>query len=113
VLEASVPPADQLLFPATSIETELGHPIDRMELLREILLNVLRWRQKLGTDTFIQSWEASLAFRGKQVQVRGGSEKPIIGELRGLDTDGNLRLQDEHGKSVTVQFGELHLRPLA
>ena len=26
VLNASIPPADQLLFPATSIETELGHP---------------------------------------------------------------------------------------
>ena len=33
VLKASVPPADQLLFPATSIETELGYPIHRAELL--------------------------------------------------------------------------------
>ena len=113
VLEASIPPADQLLFSATSIETELGHPINRIELLRNILLKVLEWRPNLGTDAFIQSWEESLAFRGQQVQVQGGSGKPIIGELLGLDADGNLRLRDEHGKSVTVQFGELHLRPLA
>ena len=113
VLEASIPPADQLLFPATSIETELGRPIDRVALLKEILSKVFEWRPNLGTDAFIHAWEASLAFRGQQIQVQGGSEKPIVGQILGLDKDGNLRLQDEHGKSVTVQFGELHLRPLA
>ena len=113
VLKASVPLAEQLLFPATSIETELGHPVDRMELLREILLKVVEWRPNLGTNAFIRAWEARLVFRGQQVQVQGGSARLIVGELLGLDPDGNLRLQDEHGKSVTVQFGELHLRPLA
>jgi len=113
VLKGSVPPSDQLLFPATSIETELGHPINRMNLLREILLRVLEWRPKLGMDAFIQVWDERLAFRGQQVQVQGGSGSSIIGELAGLDMDGNLRLQDKHGKSVTVQFGEVHLRPLA
>jgi len=113
VLEESIPPANQLLFPATSIETELGHSIDRMELLKDILLKVLEWRPKLGTEAFIRSWEESLAFRGQQVQVRGGSGNPVTGELRGLDSNGNLHLRDEHGKSVTVQFGEVHLRPLA
>ncbi len=113
VLNMSVPPAEQLLFPATSIETELGHPIERTEVLRDVLARVLDWRPKLGTDAFLKSWEGSLAFRGQQVQVQGGSEKPVMGELLGLETDGSLRLRDKHGKSVTVQFGEVHLRPLA
>ena len=113
VLNMSVPPAEQLLFPATSIETELGHPIERTELLRDVLARVLDWRPKLGTDVFLKSWEGTLAFRGQQVQVQGGSEKPVMGELLGLETDGSLRLRDKHGKSVTVQFGEVHLRPLA
>jgi BirA family biotin operon repressor/biotin-[acetyl-CoA-carboxylase] ligase len=113
VLNVSVPPAEQLSFPATSIETELGHPIERMELLRDILLRALDWRPNLGTDAFLESWEESLAYRGQQVHVEGRSEGPVIGEVLGLDTDGGLRLRDEHGKSVTVQFGEVHLRPLA
>jgi BirA family biotin operon repressor/biotin-[acetyl-CoA-carboxylase] ligase len=113
VLNTSVPPAEQLLFPATSIETELGHPVERTELLREILARVLEWRPNLGTDAFLKSWEGSLAFRGQQVQVEGDSAKQVRGELLGLNTDGSLRLRDEHGKSVTVQFGEVHLRPLA
>lgn len=113
VLNASVPPADQLSFPATSIETELGRAINRLELLRDILQRTIDWRPKLGTDTFLKSWEGSLAYRGQQVQVGAGSEKSVVGELLGLDTDGGLCLRDEHGKSVTVQFGEVHLRPLA
>jgi BirA family biotin operon repressor/biotin-[acetyl-CoA-carboxylase] ligase len=110
VLTVSVPPADQLLFPATSVETELGHPVERIELLRDILLNVLGWRPKLDTDAFLNAWEESLAFRGRQVQVQGGREEILVGELIGLDRDGSLRLRDEHGKSVIVQFGEVHLR---
>jgi BirA family biotin operon repressor/biotin-[acetyl-CoA-carboxylase] ligase len=113
VLSASVPPADQLSFPATSIETELGCPIERMELLRDILRRALDWRPNLGTDAFLQAWEGSLAFRGQQVQIEERSEEPIIGEVLGLDSEGGLHLRDEHGKSVTVQFGEVHLRPLA
>lgn len=113
VLNASVPPADQLLFPATSIETELGRPIERAELMRDILTRVLGWRPKLGTDAFLKSWEGSLAFRGQQVRVEMGGKKPLTGELIGLEMDGGLRLRDEHGKIVTVQFGEVHLRSLA
>jgi len=113
VLKASIPPAHQLLFPATSIETELGHPVERGGLLRGILTRVLDWRPKLGTDAFLEAWEEQLAFRGQQVQVEGRSGDPIIGELLGLETDGSLRLQNEHGRSVTVRFGEVHLRPLA
>jgi BirA family biotin operon repressor/biotin-[acetyl-CoA-carboxylase] ligase len=113
VLKASMPPANQLLFPATSIETELGHVVERTELLKNILTRILAWRPKLGTDAFINAWEKNLAFRGQQVQVEEGSGKTIIGELLGLESDGSLHLRDEHGKSVTVHFGEVHLRPLA
>jgi BirA family biotin operon repressor/biotin-[acetyl-CoA-carboxylase] ligase len=113
VLNASVPPADQLSFPATSIETELGYPIERVELLKDVLLRVLDWRPNLGTEAFLKSWEGGLAFRGQQVQVEAGSGYHVVGELLGLDAEGGLRLQDEHGKSVTVQFGEVRLRPLA
>ena len=113
VLNASIPRADQVIFPATSIETELGHPIERAELIRDILLRVLEWRPKLGTEAFLNAWERSLAYHGQQVQVEAGGGKTITGELLGLDTEGHLRLRDEYGKSVTVQFGEVHLRPLA
>jgi len=113
VLKDSVPPSEQLLFPATSIETELGTQVERTDLLRTILDGVLKWRPLLGTNKFLKAWDEKLAFRGQQVQVRGGSEKTVVGELLGLKSDGSLYLCDERGKSVTVQFGEVHLRPSA
>jgi len=113
VLSTSVPPADQLLFPATSIETELGYPIERAELLKVILTRVLDWRPNLGTQAFLKAWEEHLAFRGQQVRVEVGNGEPVLGELLGLEADGSLRLRNENGKSVTVRFGEVHLRPLA
>jgi BirA family biotin operon repressor/biotin-[acetyl-CoA-carboxylase] ligase len=112
VREASVPPADQVLFPATSIEAEAGHPVERIDLLYDILIQLLDWRPRLGTEAFLKKWEGSLAYRGQQVQVQEGSARPIVGELFGLNLDGSLCLRVENGKSVTVQFGEVHLRPL-
>ena len=113
VLKASVPSADELIFPATSIETELGHPVERAELLRNILTRVLDWRPNLGTDAFLNAWGENLAYHGQQVQVEEGGGKTLTGEVLGLKSDGSLLLRDEHGKSVTVHFGEVHLRPLA
>lgn len=113
VLRESVPPDDQLLFPATSIETELGRPVKRAKMIRDILANVLDWRPRLGTGVFLKTWEENLAFRDQQVQVQRESGNPLTGKLLGLNPDGSLRLRDLHGKSVTVQFGEVHLRPVA
>lgn len=111
VLAASVPPADQTLFPATSIENELGNPIEPTELFSDILASLIGWRSRLGTNKFMQAWEDALAFRGKQVQVWAGNDEPLTGFLLGLESDGSLRLRDERGNPVTVQFGEIHLRP--
>ena len=98
--------------PATSIETKLGYPLDRIELLKDILTRILVWRPKLGTDEFLSAWEEKLAFRGQQVQAEGGSGESVIGELLGLESDGSLRIRDVDGKSVSVRFGEVHLRPM-
>jgi len=110
VYKASVPPAELLQFPATSIEDELGNtPPVREEILFEILSAFIRWRERMGTDELIQSWEKLLAFCGEQVQVSG--DIPITGELLGLESDGSLRLCDVNGKSIIVRFGDVSLRP--
>jgi len=113
VLAASIPPADQVLFPATSIETELGTPIERAELFSDILATLLGWRSKLGTDEFMRAWEDALAFRGQKVTVTRDQNSSLTGELLGLEPDGNLRIRNEKGQVHQVQFGEIHLRPAA
>ncbi len=109
VMRASVPPADQVLFPATSMESELGRPIDRIEFLRDVLSELIAWRSRLGTDGFIRAWETSLAFRGEQIQLIKENEPPIKGELLGLEFDGSLRMK-ANDNILTVQIGEIHLR---
>ncbi|GAB4415671.1 MAG: hypothetical protein Kow002_00950 [Anaerolineales bacterium] len=113
VHKGAVPPANELRFPATSVEDALGASISREILLKDILTALLAWRPKLGTAAFMAVWEKNLAYIGQQVRVWKGSEVAVMGKLLGLNPDGSLHLQDEHGKSVTVHFGEVHLRSLA
>jgi BirA family transcriptional regulator, biotin operon repressor / biotin---[acetyl-CoA-carboxylase] ligase len=112
VLADSVPPAEELLFPATSVESELGKPLKRAEFLRDILSALASWRPKMVTGDVVKAWEQNLSFRGELVYVWQGNEEPLQGRVIGLESDGSLRLlAAKRDKIVTVQFGEIHLRP--
>ena len=112
--KTSVPPAELLQFPATSLEDALGKeaPV-REEILFTVLNAFIHWRERMGTNELINTWEEFLAFRGEQIQVQAGGETPITGELLGLESDGSLRLRDAHDKSVIIRFGDISLRPSA
>ncbi|MBI3170650.1 MAG: biotin--[acetyl-CoA-carboxylase] ligase [Chloroflexi bacterium] len=110
---SAVPPAESLQFPATSLEDMLGKAPKREEVILFVLSSLLRWREQIGTDGFIQVWEEKLAFRGEIVQIHAGGEATVHGLLDGLESDGSLRLRDEHDKSVIVRFGDVSLRPAA
>jgi BirA family transcriptional regulator, biotin operon repressor / biotin---[acetyl-CoA-carboxylase] ligase len=108
----AVPPADQLLFPATSIENEIGQPVNRVEVLSDILAALIALRPGMVSDEFMVQWEGLLALRNGLVQVEQGNLPPITGQISGLEPDGSLRLLNEHGESVTVRFGDVRVRPL-
>jgi BirA family transcriptional regulator, biotin operon repressor / biotin---[acetyl-CoA-carboxylase] ligase len=113
VLKGAVPAPELLLFPATSLEEALGPYVDREIILHDILAGIIALRPHVGTDSFINSWEKALAYRGEYVQVEGGNGIPVSGKLLGLESDGSLRLSTEDGKSITVRFGDVRLRPRA
>jgi BirA family biotin operon repressor/biotin-[acetyl-CoA-carboxylase] ligase len=108
----SVPPADQLLYPATCIEEHVLHPVDRWDLLREILNEIFQYRKILGSKIFIDDWENRLAFAGEQVRLEQPGSEPIFGQLKGIDKNGNLRFIPDHESEILVSNGEIHLRPL-
>lgn len=111
-LAGSNPPDDGLQFPAANLEAEPGARIEREELLREILSALIGGRAKLSSGELVKVWEENLAWRGEQVQVWQGSEEPLVGRVVGLESDGSLRLlAAKRDKIVTVQFGEIRLRP--
>ncbi|MCE1255327.1 MAG: biotin--[acetyl-CoA-carboxylase] ligase [Anaerolineae bacterium] len=111
VTPASVPPQDLLLFPATSVELEKGSPVNRIELLGNILSEIIAWREKITQSEFLQAWDQYLAFRGKNVHVQQTEHWSVTGELLGIDKYGNLRIRTELGGEFSVAFGDVQLRP--
>ena len=109
-LTGSNPPDDELFFPATNLEAELESAVKREDLLRDILSALGARRAEMSTGGLIHAWEENLAFRGKQVRIERGNDEPLLGQVIGLESDGSRRLLS-NDKIVTVQFGEIHLRP--
>ena len=70
-------------------------PVDRWQLLRNILAALFAWRPLLGTAAFYQAWEERLAFRGEQVTIKAGDESApdLHGQVIGISPDGSLRLR--------------------
>ena len=62
VASSSVPPDDQVIFPATCVEAAAGRAVDRLDLLREILRAIFEWRSRLAQPEFIDAWQSRLAF---------------------------------------------------
>lgn len=114
VAPSSVPPDSEVLFPATCVESVLGRPVERLELLIEILRRFFALRQGLGSADFLRLWHERLAFRGQEVRV--DLLKPgetVTGQVIGIDENGNLRLRTQDGNEVSVAAGDVRLRPLA
>jgi BirA family transcriptional regulator, biotin operon repressor / biotin---[acetyl-CoA-carboxylase] ligase len=107
----SVPPAESLLFPAACVEDFLEKPVDRFNLLHQILASFFLRREQIGQPAFMNAWEKHLAFKGEMVTVSPPGENPVRGRLAGVDAQGNLRLCEENGVERMISAGDLTLRP--
>jgi BirA family biotin operon repressor/biotin-[acetyl-CoA-carboxylase] ligase len=112
VKSEAIPTSDQLNFPATSIETEMGESVDRLTLLKDILQALIYWRGLLMKDVFSSTWEKQLAFRGEQVEIQVEGFPVRVGKIEGLEKNGTLRLRSTDGQVFAVQFGEVHVGPV-
>jgi BirA family biotin operon repressor/biotin-[acetyl-CoA-carboxylase] ligase len=110
VAQESVLPKSELNFPATSVETALGRPVDRWEMLKELLEAIIGWLPYLDQTEFLQAWEENLAYQKEWVQLISEYSKPVKGRLLGLESDGSLRLELPGGETRFFQVGEVHLR---
>lgn len=111
VAAKSLPPAEMLTFPATSIEEALGNRVSAGELLRAILTHLIGWKDLLSEPRFVEAWESWLAYKGQQVRFETSSQV-IDAEVVGLAADGSLKLRLPSGEVGTFQMGEIHIRPL-
>ncbi|MCD4674281.1 MAG: biotin--[acetyl-CoA-carboxylase] ligase [Anaerolineaceae bacterium] len=107
---ASVPPADQVQFPATCIEAAVGHRVDRWEVLETLLHCLLDWRKRMTTAAFLEAWEKRLAFIGEQVQLLQPNQKIVRGSMAGITPQGDVRLVLADGTQHSFAAGDIHLR---
>jgi BirA family transcriptional regulator, biotin operon repressor / biotin---[acetyl-CoA-carboxylase] ligase len=113
VAKGASPSTDVLRFPAISLEHMLGDVPDRTSLLHDILASFIALRPHIHSDSFMSAWEKSLAYSGKEVRVEMGGDQVVTGQISGLETDGSLKIRDEHDEIVTVRFGDVRLRLFA
>lgn len=115
-------PAEGLNFPATCVENALGHSVDRLEFLHAILKEFFSWLPRLSSQDFIHEWEDRLAYHDQWVElsvensVHPSQPETVpppfqVGKVIGLTPDGSLKLLTTFGNLVTVQVGEIRLRP--
>lgn len=111
----AIPPESELFFPATSVQEHFHQPISRLDILRQFIHYLILWRSRIGNPDFIDAWESRLAFRQEWIiitnEISGSAQQDIQGKLVGLNAEGQLVLEDQSGAQLSIQFGELRLRP--
>ena len=107
---ADVPP---LPYPATSLQQELGQPVSREALARELLMALERWYLNAQAGAAVQdAWRAQLLGLGEQVTVHIG-EEAVEGVAEDVDADGRLLLRLEDGTLFPLLAGDVTLRATA
>jgi BirA family biotin operon repressor/biotin-[acetyl-CoA-carboxylase] ligase len=107
----SIPPSNEVIFPAACVESALGGSINRFGFLASVLRSLINWRNQLGSVTFCKAWEHQLAFKGEVVRVEEEGQPPVVGYLLGIAPNGHLQLKTQDDKFLDVAFGDVHLRP--
>ena len=97
---------------ATSLRIVNGSPIDRLTVIRSLLINIDREYQTYltkGEHSVIKKWSLNSDLFGKRVSVKHGSVI-IKGTAMRLDESGRLVLRRDNGYDEVIHFGEVTLR---
>jgi BirA family biotin operon repressor/biotin-[acetyl-CoA-carboxylase] ligase len=106
------PPAE-----ATSLATELGRPVARLDVLRAFLRAFDELYRTLDAgDSLYQEWRSCLDTLGQHVRVRWGDPDTSgqvsveEGLAEDVDRNGDLVLRRADGSTVSLNAGEVTLR---
>ncbi len=110
VARDSVPPREELNFPAISLEEAAGKEISRLDLLVQIMETLFKWYSRLAEPSLLQAWDAMLASKDQQVKVTAERGLMGLGKVAGISDDGFLRLISEVGEEIEYHSGEMQLR---
>lgn len=102
---------EQLSEIATSLRIENREPVDRVELLRSILVHLDEEYLSFMSDKeypLAQKWTRHSDMFGKTISLTLGTEKTSGVALR-LDNAGNLIVRTEDGRELSIDSGEVIL----
>jgi len=97
----------------TTLRTELGHDVSRLELLRLILENLesnLGLLTREGENEIISAWKKASDMIGRKVSVLQNNGVVHEGVAVDLGQDGSLILETESGRRMTINYGDVRVR---
>jgi BirA family biotin operon repressor/biotin-[acetyl-CoA-carboxylase] ligase len=102
-----------LIYAATSLEAELGRPVNRLDLLQTLLDRIDFWTAHVSEDILIETWRANLSTLGKQVRVYTEPHKEqsayYTGIAEGVDANGALLVRLDSGEVRRVLAADVGL----
>jgi BirA family transcriptional regulator, biotin operon repressor / biotin---[acetyl-CoA-carboxylase] ligase len=111
LLTPSIPPSEEILFPATCIQSHTSDDIDVLTILVKLVGKLIGFRSTMLSPSFIQQYEKKLAYKNQLVTLDVGDETLISGHLKGIDPFGNIRLQLADNEERYFPIGDIKLRP--
>jgi BirA family biotin operon repressor/biotin-[acetyl-CoA-carboxylase] ligase len=110
IASSAVHTEDEFIFPASTLQSNLEKPVNRMDLLTEVIRFIFEWRQHLDSVDFIRAWNDRLAFRGETVQINRPGQSILTGEILHISQDGLLCIRQKNGKEISVSAGDVSLQ---
>jgi BirA family biotin operon repressor/biotin-[acetyl-CoA-carboxylase] ligase len=98
----------ELADKAISIESTLGKPVNRLDLLVALVQRLDAWIPRLGTNDLCRSWRARLSTLGQAITIDGGAGG-IHGMAEDVDEDGSLLVRAEDGRLHRLIAGDILL----
>lgn len=102
-----------LISSATSLEAEVGHPVDRLALLVELLARLDGWLARAPDPAIVQAWSERLSTLGRRVIVHPGpaqqAGESFAGVAQGVDEVGELLVRLKSGEVRRVLAGDVRV----
>jgi BirA family biotin operon repressor/biotin-[acetyl-CoA-carboxylase] ligase len=95
---------------ATSLMMQLGHEVDRLEILRALVERFAARYAVIDRDERLRAdWSARLTTLGRQIMAWRGQES-IAGLAEGVDESGRLLIRTDDGTLAHVEAADVTLR---
>ncbi len=111
----SAPPSDQVDRPATCLATQTGQPIERIEIIRALLIGLDYWVGKIilgQLDDLRQEWVSRCAMINQRITVGSGG-KEFVGRVLDISPLEGIVLLGDDGRRVHLPAAGASIQALA